>query len=130
MRTAPVDSARLAVATPGVQVFIAGTQSSACLVAIDQAAQRATGDCLSGIQFVAASDDDWMSVSATQVNCRLDVVLVPDGYLLTMPKDSTVSAEGPNVAVVSSSRDSGEYSLRVSGKAPVEFTASDDQSDC
>ena len=108
MRTAPVDSARLAVATPGVQVFIAGTQSSACLVAIDQAAQRATGDCLSGRRFVAASDVDWMSVSATQVNCRLDVVLVPDGYLLRMPKDSTVSAEGPNVAVVSSSRDSGD----------------------
>jgi hypothetical protein len=124
------ESARLAITHDEVQVFIAGIQSSPCLLAVDRAAHRILGDCATDIRFVASSGDDWMSVSAIAVDCSFDVVLVPDDYQLKTPRGATVSTVGPNVAVVPSTDRLHTYGLKSRGQNTVPFTATGNPQAC
>lgn len=127
---AVADSARLAVTHAEFDVFVAGSHSSPCLLVINRNSQLVHGDCVTNARFFAGSGDDAMSVSAVEVDCVVDAVLIPDDYKLKIRRGSVVSA-GPNVAVFAPTGVSPRvYGLQTQGQTTVRFGVSAESDIC
>lgn len=123
-------SARLAITYEDVQIFVAASGASPCLLIVDDAGHRALGDCVTSSRLLVSAGNDRLSVSAVAVGCAFDVVLIPDDYHLRLPWDAALITEGPNVAIVRPGDSSHGYRLQSKGKATATFAASNGSRNC